>query len=167
MNKKAKGALAALVSSVAAATGASTAVAAEQVPVSVPLSGVEHALHMEAPKLSTGVPLPLPGAPEGPRYVEGQLLPDGILPQVPLSTELPKTELTSPVPQLLPNEKVDRLGLSTPGSGVEASTPGASVNPPLTGPLANRFGLPDVTLPQAALETPMLQSEPGADLGLN
>ncbi|MHC0430726.1 hypothetical protein ACX6XY_11115 [Streptomyces sp. O3] len=167
MNMKAKGAIAALVSSVAAAAGAGSAVAAEQVPVSVPLSGVEHALHMEAPKLSTGVPLPIPGAPEGPRYVEGQLLPDQVLPQLPISSELPATEAVAPLPQLVPSETVDHLGLVTDGSDVAARTPGASVNPPLTGPLRNRFGLPDLVMPQAALETPALQSQPGAELGVS
>ncbi|MFP3989190.1 hypothetical protein U9R90_17140 [Streptomyces sp. E11-3] len=167
MKMTAKGTIAALVGSVAAATGAATAVAAEQVPVSVPLSGVENALHMEAPRLSTGVPIPLPGEPEGPRYVEGQLLPDQILPQLPISSELPATQVVTPLPQLVPTETVDHLGVATDGSDVATRTPGASVNPPLTGPLANRFGLPDVTLPQASLETPAVQSEPGAELGLS
>lgn len=165
MSIKVKGTIAVLAGCIAAA-GAAPAVASTEVPVRVPLEGVENALHMDAPELSTAAPIPLPGGPEGPQYVEGHLLPQRAVPRLPVSSELPGSKAEVPLPQLLPTEHVDRVGLTTESSPVRSLTPGASVNPPLTGPQPNRFGLPEVSPPQLALGTPDLQAQPGADLAM-
>ena len=161
-----KGTIVALAGCLAAA-GAAPAVAAEQVPVSVPLGGLESALHMDVPELSTTAPIPIPGTPEGPQYVQDHVLPQRAVPRLPLSGGLPATEAEVPLPQLLATEHVDRLGVSTEGSDVRTLTPGASVNPPLSGPRPDRLGLPEVSAPQLALGAPDVQAQPGADLALD
>ncbi|MFC9462938.1 hypothetical protein [Streptomyces sp. NPDC056983] len=167
MMSTARGTLAVLAGCLAAAgTGAAPAAAGEQVPVAVPLTGVENALHVKAPELSTGVPIPLPGGPDAPRFVAGRMLPEPLLPAVPLSSELPDTRVEAPLSQVTGDHKIDHLGLTTAGSDVRTATPGASVNPPLTGPVGDRFGLPGMALPEAALVTPLLTTAPGAALDL-
>ncbi|MGY0025068.1 hypothetical protein [Streptomyces sp. cg35] len=169
MSIKVRGTIAVLAGCIAAAAGATPAVASGQVPVEVPLGGVERALHMDVPRLSTAAPIPIPGTPEGPRYEKDHVLPQGTVPRLPLSSELPATEAEVPLPRLLgpeDAEHTDRLGLDTEASPVRTLTPGASVNPPLTGPRPHRFGLPEVSAPQAALGTPDVQAQPGADLAL-
>ncbi|MEU6662499.1 hypothetical protein [Streptomyces sp. NPDC046821] len=168
MKSTARGTFAVLAGCLAAAgAGAAPAAASGgQVPVPVPLNGVENALHVKAPELSTGVPVPLPGRPEAPRFTTGHMLPQPLLPAVPLSTELPATRVVAPLSDLTGDHKIDHLGLATPGSPVQTATPGASVNPPLSGPRADRMGLPDVALPQAGLESPLLKTTPGAVLDL-
>ncbi|MFB7758214.1 hypothetical protein ACFC18_53065, partial [Streptomyces sp. NPDC056121] len=83
-------------------------------------------------------------------------------PAVPLSSELPDTRVEAPLSQVTGDHEIDHLGLTTAGSDVRTATPGASVNPPLTGPIGDRFGLPDAALPEAALVTPLLTTAPGA-----
>ncbi|MET7514138.1 hypothetical protein ABZS88_11775 [Streptomyces sp. NPDC005480] len=167
MKSTARGTLAVLAGCLAAAgAGAAPAAAGDQVPVAVPLNGVENALHVKAPELSTGVPILMPGGPDVPRFATGKMLPEPLLPAVPLSSELPDTHVVAPLSEATGDHKIDHVGLSTPGSDVHTATPGASVNPPLTGPRADRFGLPDAALPDAALGTPLLQTTPGAVLGL-
>ncbi|MFF1735245.1 hypothetical protein [Streptomyces sp. NPDC058247] len=167
MKSTARGTLAVLAGCLAAAgAGAAPAAAGEQVPVAVPLTGVKNALHVKAPELSTGVPIPVPGGPDAPRFVAGRMLPEPLLPTVPLSSELPDSRIEAPLSQATGDHKVDHLTVATEGSDVRTATPGASVNPPLTGPLADRFGLPDVALPEAALVTPLLTTARGAALDL-
>ncbi|MFF2849634.1 hypothetical protein ACFVT5_25345 [Streptomyces sp. NPDC058001] len=166
MKSTARGSLAALLTCVAAAAAATPAVAGEQVPVSVPMEGVENVLGLRAPQISGGIPVPTPGAMDRPRYVQGRMLPAHALPQVPLTSPLPEARLSSPVPTLLGGAS-DRLGLSTGGSELTTATPGASLDAPLSAPQADQFGLPRVALPVAALHSPLLQAAPGAELGLN
>ncbi|MEV2207149.1 hypothetical protein AB0E16_17120, partial [Streptomyces sp. NPDC047970] len=92
-----RGSLAAVVACVASAATGAPAVAAGSVPVTVPLESVEAALPVEAPSLSTGVPVPVPGAPETPRHTTGNLLPDHTLPAVPFAGQLPETLVELPV----------------------------------------------------------------------
>ncbi|MEV5611038.1 hypothetical protein [Streptomyces sp. NPDC052225] len=166
MSIKARGTIAVLTGCLAAVAGAVPAVASSNVPIRVPLDGLESALHMDAPRLSTAAPIPLPGTPGGPRYTRGHVLPQQPIPQLPVSSELPATDAELPLPQLLATDDVERLGLTTEASGVRAATPGATVNPPLTGPRSNRMGLPEVAPPQAAVAVPDVQARPGADLAL-
>ncbi|WP_338698127.1 hypothetical protein V2W30_19050 [Streptomyces sp. Q6] len=162
-----RGTIAVLAGCIAAAAGSSApAVASGNVPIEVPLGGVENALHIDAPRLSTEAPIPIPGTPEGPRYAKDHVLPEHAVPRLPLSSELPATDAEVPLPQLLATDDVDRLGLTTEESAVRTLTPGASVNPPLSGPRPHLFGLPDVSAPQAAVGTPDVQAQPGADLAL-
>ncbi|MYW63794.1 hypothetical protein GTY65_06825 [Streptomyces sp. SID8379] len=166
MSIKARGTIAVLAGCVAAAAGVTPAAASGQVPIDVPLGGVESALHVDAPHLSTAAPIPIPGTPEGPRYTRGHVLPQGMVPRLPVGSELPATEADVPVPQLLASKDVDRLGLEAEASDVRAVTPGAEVNPPLSGPQPNRLGLPKVSAPRAGLASPDLQARPGAELAL-
>ncbi|MFJ4712669.1 hypothetical protein [Streptomyces sp. NPDC088785] len=166
MSIKVRGTIAVLAGCIAAAAGATPALASANVPIEAPLGGVESALHMDLPELSTEAPLPIPGAPEGPAYTTDHVLPQHAVPRLPMSSALPATTADVPVPQLLPAEHTDRIGLSTEGTPVHTLTPGASVNPPLSGPRPERLGLPEVSAPQAALGTPDVQAEPGADLAL-
>lgn len=151
---------------VAAAVGAAAAapaVAADTVPIPVPLNGVEQSLGLKAPSIGGQLPLPLPGRLEGPRYVEGRMIPDRTVPQVPLSGGLPGAEVRTPLPHLL-GEGSDHLGLSAPAAGLQALTPGASLDGPLGAPDPERLGLPGLKLPQAAVLTPLLKTVPVANL---
>ncbi|MEV7289546.1 hypothetical protein AB0O01_34200 [Streptomyces sp. NPDC093252] len=167
MKPSTRGTLAALATGVAAALGAAAtpASASGTVPVPVPLEGVEHSLNMEVPTLSAELPLPVPGAPDGPRHVEGRLLPDRALPQVPVSTGLPGAQLRAPLPRLL-GDQFDHLGVEVPAADVRALAPGLTLDAPLTPPDPDNFGLPGLKLPQAGVLTPVLQTVPGADIAM-
>ncbi|MET8859314.1 MULTISPECIES: hypothetical protein [unclassified Streptomyces] len=84
MKPTTRGTLAAVMTGVAAAVGAASAapaVAAGTVPIPVPLNGVEQSLGQKATGVSGELPLPLPGRLEGPRYVEGLMIPEGAVPE--------------------------------------------------------------------------------------
>ncbi|MEU3788964.1 hypothetical protein AB0F07_04075 [Streptomyces fructofermentans] len=164
MKPTTRGTLTAVVTCVAAAV-ATPAVAVEGVPVAVPLDGVEKSLNVEMPTVGGTVPVLMPGSPEGPRYVEGRLLPDRTVPQLPLTSDLPSLDLRTPLPHL-PGGSSDHLSAATPASDLRALTPGASLDAPLTAPRADSLGLPGTKLPEAGLLTPVLQTAPGAVLGL-
>ncbi|MFF3844563.1 hypothetical protein [Streptomyces sp. NPDC002328] len=160
--------LAAVITCVAAAAGAAAsatpAAAAGAVPVPVPLGGAETALGMELPEIGGRVPLPTPGAPEGPRYVEGRLIPERAVPQLPVSAGLPGAGLRAPLPEAL-GDDFNHLGLDAPASDLRTLGPGLELDAPLTPPDAQAFGLPGLELPQAGVVTPLLQTVPAANLG--
>ncbi|MGX1914620.1 hypothetical protein ACWIID_38225 [Streptomyces phaeochromogenes] len=164
MKSTTRGTLAAVVTCVAAAV-ATPAVAADGIPVAVPLDGVENSLNMEMPRVGGTLPLPTPGSPDGPRYVEGRLLPDRAVPQLPVTSDLPSLDLRTPVPRVL-GDTFDHVAASTPTSDLRALTPGASLDAPLTAPQADKLGLPAPKLPEVGLLAPVLQAAPGANLGL-
>ncbi|MFJ7153091.1 hypothetical protein ACIQVT_33660 [Streptomyces sp. NPDC100445] len=164
MKSTTRGTLAAVVTGVAATVGAAgPAAAAGTVPVPVPLGGVSKALHMEVPRLGAELPLPTPGAPEGPRFVTGRLLPDRTLPQLPVSGGLPGLDARAPLPHVL-GDDFDHLGVTAPASALRALTPGLSADAPLTAPRAAHFGLPGTQLPRAGVLAPVLQTVAGADV---
>ncbi|MET8976264.1 hypothetical protein ABZX85_11675 [Streptomyces sp. NPDC004539] len=166
MKSTTRGTLAAVLLAAAAGAAAATpAAAAETVPVPVPLDGAETALGMELPKLGGEIPLPMPGAPDGPRYVEGRLLPDRALPQLPVGAALPGLGMRTPLPRVL-GDDFDHVGVDAPANDVRALGPGATLDLPLTPPNPDNFGLPDPKLPAAGIVTPVLQAVPAADLGL-
>ncbi|MFF3937855.1 hypothetical protein [Streptomyces phaeofaciens] len=163
-----RGTLAAALTCVAAAAGAAVATpaaAVDTVPVPVPLNGVEQSLGMELPTARGEIPLPVPGAPEGPRYVEGRLLPERAVPQLPVGAGLPGLGLRTPVAEV-PGDDFRHVGLDVPASDVRTLGPGLALDAPLTAPDPDNFGLPDPKLPQAGVITPVLQAVPGANLGL-
>ncbi|OIJ69372.1 hypothetical protein [Streptomyces mangrovisoli] len=153
------------VAAAAAAVGAAAAPAAAvgSVPIPVPLDGAEKSLGVELPEVGGELPLPLPGAPEGPRYTEGRLLPDRALPQLPLTGGLPGLDARAPLPHVL-GPGFDHAGVSAPAADLSALTPGLAVDAPLTQPNPDHFGLPDLRLPQAGVLAPVLRTVPGADL---
>lgn len=166
MKSTTRGTLAAVLTCVAAAAGAATpAAAVGTVPVPVPLDGVEKSLHVELPRVGGEVPLPLPGAPEGPRYVEGRLVPERVIPQLPVSAGLPGLDTRAPLPEVL-GDGFHHVDVDAPASDLRALGPGLALDAPLTAPDPDRFGLPGLQLPQAGVLTPVLQTVPGADLGL-
>jgi hypothetical protein len=142
---------------------ATPAAALGTVPVPVPLGGAESALGMELPKLGGEIPVPMPGTPEGPRYVEGRLIPERALPQLPVHGGLPGIGLRAPLPHLL-GDGFDHVGISTPASDLRTLAPGLALDAPLTPPNPDNFGLPDLKAPQAGVLAPVLQTVPGADL---
>lgn len=169
MKPTTRGTLAAAVTGVAAAVAAVgaaavPAAAAGTVPIPVPLDGVEKSLNMEVPKLGVELPLLMPGAPEGPRYVEGRLLPDRALPQLPLSGGLPGVDLRAPLPHVL-GDRFDHVGVSAPAGDLRTLAPGLSVDAPLTAPNPNNFGLPGLKQPEVGLLAPVVQTVAGGDLG--
>ncbi|MGC0331899.1 hypothetical protein RKD23_004889 [Streptomyces sp. SAI-170] len=167
MKPTTRGTLAAVLTGVAAAVGAAAATPAAAVgtvPVPVPLQGVEKSLGMELPEVGGELPLLMPGAPEGPRYVEGRLLPERAVPQLPVSGGLPGLGLRAPVPHVL-GDDFDHVALGTPASDLHTLAPGLTLDAPLTPPNPEAFGLPDLKLPQAGLLAPVLQTVPGAELG--
>ncbi|MFD7442826.1 hypothetical protein [Streptomyces sp. NPDC059909] len=165
MKMIARGSLGALMTCVAAAVAAPSAAAGPQVPVAVPLDPLERAVPLEAPTLRTGLPVPVPGAPEGPRYVEGKMLPSGILPQVPLTSDLPRTHVGVPLPHPLNDEGVGTVHASAPEADLVTATPGADVAAPLTTPRPGTFGLPGLALPEAGVLVPELRATPRTVLG--
>ncbi|MET9500828.1 hypothetical protein ABZY42_03660 [Streptomyces sp. NPDC006622] len=168
MKSTTRGTLAAVLTCVAAAAGAASATSAAAVgtvPVPVPLDGVEKSLNVALPRIGGEIPLPTPGAPEGPRYVEGRLIPDRVIPQLPVSGGVPGLDLRAPLPEVL-GDGFNHVGLDAPASDLRTLSPGLTLDTPLTAPNPDRFGLPDLQLPQAGVLTPVLQTVPGADLGL-
>ncbi|MDQ0581099.1 hypothetical protein [Streptomyces rishiriensis] len=170
MKSTTRGTLAAVITCVAAAAGAAACVtpaaAIGTVPVPVPLDGVEKSLNVELPTIGGEIPLPTPGAPEGPRFVEGRLIPERVVPQLPVAAGLPGVGLRAPLPEILGSE-FNHLGLDAPASDLRTLSPGLTLDAPLTAPNPDRFGLPDLQLPQAGVITPVLQAVPGANLGVS
>ncbi|MHC3470351.1 hypothetical protein ACYF6T_16735 [Streptomyces sp. 7R007] len=166
MKPTTRGTLAAVVTGVAAAVGAAApAAAVGTVPVPVPLDGAEKTLHMELPRVGGEIPLPKPGKPDGPQFVEGRLLPARTLPQLPVTGGLPGAGLRAPLPHAL-GDSFDHVGVDAPASDLRTLAPGLSVDAPLTRPNPDNFGLPDAKLPQAGILAPVLQTVPAANLGL-
>ncbi|MGW3913981.1 hypothetical protein ACWEBX_21005 [Streptomyces sp. NPDC005070] len=166
MKPTTRGTLAAVMTGVAAAVGAASAapaVAAGTVPIPVPLNGVEQSLGLKAPSVSGELPLPLPGRLEGPRYVEGRMIPDRAVPQVPLSGGMPGAQVRTPLPHIL-GDGSDHLGLSAPAAGLRALTPGANLDTPIGMPNPDHLGLPGLRPPQAAVLAPLLRTVPEANL---
>ncbi|MER6672996.1 hypothetical protein [Streptomyces sp. NPDC000983] len=164
MKSTTRGTLAAVVAGFAAAVAsAAPAAAVGTVPVPVPLDGVEKSLNIELPTVGAELPVPVPGSPEGPRYVEGRLLPERAVPQLPVSAGLPGAGLRAPLPHLL-GDDFDHVGLDAPASDLRTQAPGATLDAPLTPPNPDHFGLPEPKLPEAGVLTPLLQTAPGAAL---
>ncbi|MFD8631316.1 MULTISPECIES: hypothetical protein [unclassified Streptomyces] len=162
----ARGSIAALMTCMAAAGAAAPAVA-DSVPVGVPLDAVKTTLGVDTPRVATGIPVPVVGAPETPVQHMGDMLPTPVLPTVPLSTELGRTLVSTPVPNVLGDPATDGEGsLTAPDTDMRAHTPGAVVGSPLTMPNAANYGLPDVTLPKLGVVAPELVGAPSALLGL-
>ncbi|WP_327255584.1 hypothetical protein [Streptomyces sp. NBC_01244] len=166
MKMTARGSIAALLTCMAAA-GAATPAVADAVPVGVPLEAAGDTLGVKLPHLATGVPLPVVGAPEAPRFHKGDMLPTPLLPAVPIGTELGNTLLTSPVPNLAGKPETDGEGsLDAPATTMRTRTPGLLVGSPLTMPDASNHGLPNVTAPALGVIAPDLTGTPEALLGL-
>ncbi|MBL1080603.1 hypothetical protein JK359_01200 [Streptomyces actinomycinicus] len=164
MKPTTRGTLAAVVTGVAATVGAAgPAAAAGTVPVPVPMGGVSKALSMEVPHLGAQLPLLTAGAPDGPRYVTGRLLPDRTLPQLPVYSGLPGLDARAPLPHPL-GDDFDHLSVGAPANDLRALTPGLSLDAPLTAPGANTSGLPGPKLPQAGVLAPALQTVGDANL---
>ncbi|MEV6953352.1 hypothetical protein [Streptomyces sp. NPDC051183] len=151
-----------------AAAGAATPAVADSVPVGVPLDAVKTTLGVDTPRVATGVPVPVVGAPEAPRHHTGDMLPTPLLPAVPIATELGNTLVTTPVPNLLDRPEKDGKGsLDAPATTLRTRTPGAVLGSPLTMPDGSNFGLPNVVAPKLGLLAPELTGAPTALLGLD
>ncbi|KOV95157.1 hypothetical protein [Streptomyces sp. NRRL B-3648] len=160
-----RGTLAVVVTSVAAAVGAAAPAAASgTVPVTVPLGGVSRSLGAEVPTLGAEVPLLKPGVPDGPRYVTGRLVPDRVLPQLPVRSGLPGLHTRAPLPHLL-DDGFDHLDVDSPTGGLRALTPGLSVDAPLTAPDGSNVGVPEAKMPQAAVLAPVLRTVADGNVG--
>uniref|UniRef100_A0AAU2V7R4 Uncharacterized protein n=1 Tax=Streptomyces sp. NBC_00003 TaxID=2903608 RepID=A0AAU2V7R4_9ACTN len=146
------------------ATAASVAPAAAiasapYVPIAPPLRVLNTVLPFEAPTVNTGMPLPIPGAPNGPRYVKGKLLPTNMVPAIPFDTALPNTHIGTPLPNPLTAGSLETPELVSPESPLHAATPGANIGAPLGGP---RAGLPPLAMPAAGVSAPAVQGNPDA-----
>lgn len=166
MKSTTRGTLAAVVTGVAAAVGAATATPAAAVgtvPVPVPLGGAETALGMKLPKVGGELPVPTTGTPEGPRFVRGRLLPQGVVPRLPVHGGLPGLDAHAPLAHLL-DDGSDHVDVDAPASDVRALTPGLAVDGPLTGPKGGHAGLPGLKLPELGVAGPVLRTAPAAEL---
>ncbi|ANW18403.1 hypothetical protein I3J09_09350 [Streptomyces clavuligerus] len=164
MKSTTRGTLAAVLACMASAVGAAPAAASTTVPVRLPLEALETVFPIDAPELSTGIPVPVPGPPDGPHPAPGRLLPERLLPQVPFTAELPETVAALPLEHPLQD---GRLGVATLASAVEElrlTTPGLDLGAPLSPPRPELLGQPEPVLPQAGLLTPTLTGAPGASL---
>ncbi|MGW7054133.1 hypothetical protein [Streptomyces sp. NPDC054887] len=155
---------AAFMACMATVAAASPAAAGTSVPVDLPLENLERVLPIRAPELRTGVPVPVAGVPDGPRHVSGRMLPKRTLPSVPFTAELPETTLELPVDGPLADTNIGALRAVSDASDVLLSTPGASVDAPVSAPRADRGGRLEPVLPQVALISPVLQGTPAAAL---
>ncbi|MER5786809.1 hypothetical protein [Streptomyces sp. NPDC001980] len=166
MKPTTRGTLAVVVAGVAVAVGAAATPAAATggVPVPVPLDGVEKSLGMQMPKLGMELPLLIPGVPEGPRYVEGRLIPEGALPQVPMNGQLPGVGLSVPLPRAL-GAGFDHVGVDIPASDLHTLTPGLELDAPLSAPDPQHYGLPHLKMPVVGVLAPVLQTVVGGNLG--
>ncbi|MGV9314749.1 hypothetical protein ACWDR0_21570 [Streptomyces sp. NPDC003691] len=153
--------VAAVLACMASAVGAGSA-AATSVPVTLPLETLETVLPVPAPELSTGVPVPVPGVPQAPEHVAGRMLPYGALPQVPLSSELPGTELGVPLTAPLGEHPLGVARATSEAADLSLATPGASLGAPLSAPRPELYGQPEPVLPEVALLTPWLRGAPAA-----
>ncbi|MFF1481558.1 hypothetical protein ACFVYD_29090 [Streptomyces sp. NPDC058301] len=158
--------LAAMMTCMATAAAVTPAAAESSVPVAVPLEGLETVLPFESPTVSTGVPMPMPGSPGGPRHVVGSLMPSPVLPRLPVTTEVPSTPLKAPLADPLTDDKLGSAALTTPSAPVRAESPGAILGAPVTPPQAELLGLPGLGEPQAGVLAPTLHGSPAANLGL-
>lgn len=131
----------------------------------VPLGGAETALGMELPEVAGELPVPTAGAPEGPRYVEGRLLPERTLPQLPVRAGLPGVDVRQPLPHVL-GDDFDHAGVDAPAAGLRTLAPGLSLDAPLTAPNPEALGLPSPKLPEVGVLAPVVQTVPVADLGV-
>ncbi|MEV5282642.1 hypothetical protein [Streptomyces sp. NPDC051994] len=152
--------LASVMACMATAAAVAPAVAAPTVPVTVPLYGLNAVLPFDAPTLDSGVPLPIPGAPKGPRYVKGNLLPKNMVPTIPVDSALPATEIGAPLPNPLSPDLIGTARLASPSSPLHATTPGAEIGAPISRPRSP--GLPSLVMPEAGLAAPALQGDPAA-----
>ncbi|WP_251060226.1 hypothetical protein [Streptomyces sp. ISL-100] len=148
----------------ATAAAASPAAAGTSAPVDLPLERLERVLPVEAPELRTGVPVPVPGVPDGPRYVTGRLLPEKTLPAVPFTAELPETEVGLPVKDPLGEGNLGALRAVSEASELMLKAPGATVGAPLSAPGEHLSGLPEPVLPELGVAPPMLRGTPAAVL---
>ncbi len=166
MKMTARGSIAALMTCMAAA-GAATPAAASSVPVGVPLDAVKTTLGVDTPRVGTGVPVPVVGAPEAPRFHKGDMLPTPLLPVVPIGTDLGGTLVTSPVPNLLGEPETDGEGsVEAPATRLLTRTPGVVTGGLLTMPDASNSGIPNLAAPELGLTAPELTGAPSALLGL-
>ncbi|MEU9420337.1 hypothetical protein [Streptomyces sp. NPDC051000] len=166
MKMTARGSIAALMTCLAAA-GATTPALADAVPVAVPLEAVETTLGVDTPRVATGVPVPVVGAPEAPRHHTGDLLPTPLLPVVPIGTDLGHTLVTSPVPNLAGSPETDGEGsVEAPSTTLHTKSPGAVIGAPLSMPDGSNYGIPRLTTPKLGLTGPELTGAPAALLGL-
>lgn len=157
-----RGSLAAVLACVASAAGAAPAAAGVSAPVRLPLESLETVVPVQAPELSTGIPVPVPGAPEGLRHVPGRLLPHALLPQVPFTAELPRTVAELPVEQPLHEGTLGVAGLASEAGDLRLTAPGATLGAPLSAPRPELFGQPEPVLPELGLLAPELMGSPSA-----
>ncbi|WP_418958804.1 hypothetical protein [Streptomyces tritici] len=170
MNLRTQAGMGILMSCLASAAMASTASAAEA-PVVLPLQGLETAAPgLDAPTVASAVPLPVPGAPTGLAGGTQGGLPDAQLPRVPVASSVPRTLVEAPLPELLDGSETGSALLTTPGSDLEAVTPGAIIGTPVavpdgrTGPLG--LPLPGLNAPEAGVLAPALSGALDSGLGV-
>ncbi len=166
MKSTTRGTLAAAVAGVAAAVGVATATPAAAVgtvPVPVPLGGAETALGTKLPKVGGELPVPTTGTPEAPRFVRGRLLPESVVPRVPVHGGLPGLDARVPLAHVL-DDGFDHVSVDAPASDVRALAPGLSADGPLTAPKPGSAGLPGLKLPELGVLGPVLQTAPTTDL---
>ncbi|HET9381463.1 MAG TPA: hypothetical protein VFP69_11610 [Streptomyces sp.] len=166
MKSTTRGTLAAVITGIAAAVGAATpAVAADTLPAPVPLEGAEQSLGVELPEARAEMPFPSAGVPDAPRYTEDGVMPDRVVPPLPLGSTLPGLRMRAPLPHLA-GAGYDHLGAELPVTGLRALTPGLDAEAPLTPPHPDGFGLPATRQPQARLLAPAVEAVPAANLGV-
>lgn len=166
MKSTTRGTLAAVLTGVAAAVGAAAATPAAAVgtvPVPVPLGGAETTLGTQLPEVGGELPVPTTGTPEGPRFTQGRLLPDQMVPRLPVDGGLPGLDVRAPLAHPL-GDGYDHAGVDAPAADLRALTPGLSVGAPLSAPRPGKAGLPALGQPELAVLAPVLQSAPGAEL---
>ncbi|MFH9083043.1 hypothetical protein [Streptomyces sp. NPDC017673] len=165
MKPTTRGTLAAVITGVAATVGvAAPAAASGTVPVPVPLGGASRSLGMEVPRAGAELPLLKPGAPDGPRYVSGRLLPDRTLPQLPVSSGLPGLDARAPLPRPL-GGGFDHVDVDSPTGDLRALTPGLSLDAPLIAPAGRDSGLPGATIPQVGVLPPVVRTVADGNVG--
>jgi hypothetical protein len=165
MNLRSQAGMGILMTALASAAMAAPTAAAEA-PVIVPLQGLEPAIPMDAPSVTSGVPLPVTAGPTG--FHEGRAggLPDATLPRVPVASTLPETLVAAPLPEVIDGSTLGTALLTTPRSPLKATTPGAIVGTPVDATGDNRLGLPEIVEPEVGLLAPAVTGALDSQLGL-
>ncbi|MFG3499266.1 hypothetical protein [Streptomyces sp. NPDC047928] len=165
MNVRSQAGAGVLVTCLASAALATPAAAAEA-PVEVPLEALGTVLPMEPPTVRTGVPLPMPGTPQGLGATRDGRMQELLVPRTPLTAQSAGTRIAVPLPGLLGGRPLGTAAVTSPGTDLRTATPGATLGSPLSLPRGEALGLPDVELPQAGLLAPTLMGALESDMGL-
>jgi hypothetical protein len=132
--------------------------------VDIPLHRLEAVSPFKAPTVTGMLATPDVQRPATlPHRARNAVLPDTLIPPIPVHAKVPETDVAAPVPNLL-GDAAPRL--ATPAVPLKAATPGVTLGMPFDAPEIGEQRLPRLVVPEASIVPPIVQGSPVADLGL-